>query len=162
MPVIPLIDSHDKKEIYNHIEEQLKKLVHEETDFIANLANFSSLLGLLLEDINWTGFYLLKEEELVLGPFYGKPAVSRIAIGDGVCGSAILNETNHVVPKVCDFPGHITCDIVSQSEIVIRFFNKDALLGVLDIDSPSLNRFDAVDEKRLTRLLKILVNASVI
>ncbi|HKL42766.1 MAG TPA: GAF domain-containing protein [Clostridia bacterium] len=162
MPVIPLIDSHDKVEIYDHIEEQLEKLVHEETDFVANLANFSSLLGLLLEDINWAGFYLLKEDELVLGPFYGKPAVSRIAIGDGVCGSAIKNETNHVVPKVCDFPGHITCDIVSQSEIVIRVFNEDNLLGVLDIDSPSLNRFDSVDEERLTRLLDILVNASVI
>ena len=162
MPVIPLIDSHDKVEIYDHIEEQLEKLVHEETDFVANLANFSSLLGLLLEDINWAGFYLLKEDELVLGPFYGKPAVSRIAIGDGVCGSAIKNETNYVVPKVCDFPGHITCDIVSQSEIVIRVFNEDNLLGVLDIDSPSLNRFDSVDEERLTRLLDILVNASVI
>jgi len=162
MPVIPLIDSNDKNEIYDHIDEQLKILVAEERDYIANLANFSSLLGMLLKDINWVGFYLFKGDELVLGPFYGKPAVSRIAIGDGVCGSAILNKTNHVVPKVCDFPGHITCDIVSQSEIVIRFFKGDTLLGVLDIDSPSLNRFDEEDEKRLSQLLEILVAASMI
>lgn len=162
MPVIPLIDSDDKNEIYDHIEKQLKILLTEESDYIANLANFSSLLGLLLKDINWAGFYLFKDNSLVLGPFYGKPAVSRIAIGDGVCGSAVANETNHVVPKVCDFPGHITCDIVSQSEIVIRFFKEDKLLGVLDIDSPSLNRFDELDEKRLTNLLGILVKESVI
>lgn len=160
MPVIPIIKSDDKVEIYEHITIQLEKLVKDETDYIANLSNFSSLLGMFLKDINWAGFYLLKEGELVLGPFYGKPAVSRITIGDGVCGSAIKNETNHIVPNVCEFPGHITCDIVSRSEIVLRFFKGDTLLGVLDIDSPELNRFDEVDEKHLLGLLEIIAKAS--
>lgn len=160
MPVIPRIDSNDPNEIYDHIEAQLDLLIENETDFIANLANFSSLLGLLLKDINWAGFYLLKNDNLILGPFYGKPAVSRIDIGKGVCGSAIKNETNHIVPNVCEFPGHITCDIVSKSEIVIRFFNDDILLGVLDIDSPIEKRFNELDEKRLTILLNKIVNKS--
>jgi GAF domain-containing protein len=160
MPYIPILDSNNKIEIYDHIEKNLDLLVEFEIDFIANLSNFSALLGLLLKDINWAGFYLLKNNELVLGPFYGKPAVSRIEIGKGVCGSAIRNKTNYIVPNVCEFPGHISCDIISKSEIVIRMFKDDLLLGVLDIDSPILNRFDKVDEERLLGLLNKLVESS--
>lgn len=162
MPYIPEIESNDKVEIYEHILKHLKTLVIDETDFIANLSNTSAMLGNHLPDINWAGFYLLKTDQLVLGPFWGRPAVTRIAIGDGVCGTAIKEAKNQVVPKVCDFPGHITCDILSQSEIVILFYKEDRLLGVLDIDSPSVDRFDTTDEKYLMKLLTLISTHSQI
>jgi GAF domain-containing protein len=160
MAFVSMTDINDKGEIYNNIEKNLCSLLKEETDFIANLSNFSALIGFLLKEINWAGFYLLKNNELVLGPFFGKPAVSRIKIGDGVCGSAIKHNKNYIVPNVCEFPGHITCDIISRSEIIIQIVKDDVVLGVLDIDSPILNRFDKVDEERLTILLNILIKSS--
>lgn len=160
MAEIPVIESNNKVEVYDHILKHYKKLVREEKDWIANLANAASILGNHLQDINWAGFYLLKNDELVLGPFYGRPAVSRIKIGNGVCGTAIAEKKNQIVPKVCEFPGHISCDIRSQSEIVLNFYYQKELVGVLDIDSPSINRFDKVDEKYLLELLRVIENAS--
>ncbi|MGM0379111.1 MAG: GAF domain-containing protein [Bacillota bacterium] len=162
MPYIKKIETNDTDELYNYIEKQLDNLIKDENDFISNLANFSSLLGLLLKDINWAGFYLLKNNKLKLGPFYGQPAVSTIEIGNGVCGTAIKENQNQIVKNVCKFPGHISCDIRSKSEIVILLKNNNKTLGVLDIDSPLLDRFSKKDEKYLEKMLNKLLDVSEI
>src|SRR5215210_8355116 len=146
-----------KGEVYAELAAQLRALVAGEDDFIANAANFSSLLFHTLPDLNWSGFYLLKGGELVLGPFQGKPACVRIALGSGVCGTAAASRRTVVVENVHEFPGHIACDSASNSEVVVPLLKGDELLGVLDLDSPSLGRFDAEDAKGLGELVGIFL-----
>jgi GAF domain-containing protein len=146
-----------KSMLYAGLVAQLRSLLKGEYDFIANAANFSALLYHSLPDVNWTGFYFLHEQHLVLGPFQGKPACVRIPVGKGVCGVAAAQCETIIVPNVHEFPGHIACDIASNSEIVVPMFDGERLLGVLDLDSPSLGRFDDQDAEGLNELVTILV-----
>ena len=148
-----------KKELYVQLAEQARSLLAGERDFIANAANFSSLLYHSLPDVNWVGFYLLKEGELVVGPFQGKPACIRIAIGKGVCGTAAERRQTVLVDNVHDFPGHIACDSESRSEIVVPMVEGERLLGVLDVDSPLLARFTEEDAEGLNKLVEIFVSS---
>ena len=138
-----------KHELYQELLSQARGLLHDEHDLIANAANFSALLYHALPDVNWVGFYFLKGGELVVGPFQGKPACVRIAMGKGVCGTAAVKRESIVVPDVNRFPGHIFCDGASLSEIVVPLAKNGELLGVLDIDSPKLARFDEEDRMGL-------------
>lgn len=156
MQDIKKIDTTDKKKFYNYLNMKLTGLICEEPDWLANLSNASALLWLLLDDINWAGFYLHKNGELVLGPFQGKPACTHIAIGKGVCGTAARDEATQVVKDVHQFPGHIACDSASNSEIVVPILKDGILVGVLDIDSPILNRFDEEDAHHFERFVEIL------
>ncbi|QPQ29627.1 GAF domain-containing protein [Lysinibacillus sp. JNUCC 51] len=144
-------------EQYNTLAKQLDALLTGESDRIANLSNASALLNLFLPNINWVGFYVLQGEELVLGPFQGLPACVRIPIGRGVCGTAVKKEETIVVKDVHDFPGHIACDAASQSEIVIPLIKEGQVIGVLDIDSPTVNRFSMEDQKGLELFVKTLL-----
>ena len=145
-----------KPALYGALSKSLESLLEGETDALANLANASGLLADALERINWCGFYVLRGEELVLGPFQGKPACVRIALGKGVCGTAAQRRETLVVPDVNAFPGHIACDAASRSEIVVPFRSGGALRGVLDVDSPETGRFDDEDRKGLEELVRIL------
>lgn len=151
--------STDKKKCYQLIHSQLKSLIENETCPLPNLANASALLNMTLTDINWVGFYILKNDELILGPFQGKPACIRIPAGRGVCGTAVLEGKPQVVPNVHEFPGHIACDSESNSEIVIPIFSKNCIVGVLDIDSPLYDRFDRTDLEGLEEVVRILADA---
>ena len=151
------IDFTDKAAGYRELEQQLRALLHGERDFIANCANTGALLWQMLPDLNWAGFYRLMDGQLVLGPFQGKPACVRIQLGQGVCGTAAAARKTVLVPNVHEFPGHIACDADSKSEIVVPIIKHGALLGVLDLDSPRLNRFDAVDQAGLEELVAVLV-----
>jgi len=152
------VSSNDKPALYAELVQQLRSLIATEPDRIANLANASALLFSLLPDLNWAGFYLLKDGELVVGPFQGKPACVRIAVGKGVCGTAALRRTTVVVPDVHEFPGHIACDTDSNSEIVVPIISTAGeLLGVLDLDSPLKARFDAADKQGLERFVATLL-----
>jgi L-methionine (R)-S-oxide reductase len=148
----------DKPQLYAELASTLHALIDGESDWIANLANASALLYQSLPDLNWAGFYLLKEGELVVGPFQGKPACVRIAIGKGVCGTAAARRETIIVPNVHDFPGHIACDSASNSEIVVPMIRHDSLIGVLDLDSPKTERFDAADREGLERFVATLLN----
>ena len=147
----------NKGELYAELAAQLRALVEGEDDFIANAANFSSLLFHTLPDLNWAGFYLLKGGELVLGPFQGRPACVRIPLGGGVCGTAAEARRTVVVPNVHEFPGHIACDAASNSEVVVPLIKGGELLGVLDLDSPNLGRFDEEDAKGLEELVRVFL-----
>ena len=149
-----------KSALYTLLDQQLAALFAGERDFVANAANASSLLFHLLPQINWTGFYLLKNDELVLGPFQGKPACVRIPLGKGVCGTAASRREPVVVPNVHEFPGHIACDAASNAEIVIPLLAKNRLLGVLDLDSPVAGRFDDHDLAGLQRVVDRLLHSS--
>jgi GAF domain-containing protein len=138
-----------KDEFYRELNGSLRAMLAGEGDWLAGLANASALLYLAMEGINWAGFYLLKGDELVLGPFQGKPACVRIEVGRGVCGAAAKERRTVVVEDVRRFPGHIACDSNSRSEIVVPLRLGDRLLGVLDIDSPSTGRFDQEDARGL-------------
>ena len=146
-----------KSQLYAELVDALRALTIGESDWIANLANASSLVYHTLPDLNWAGFYLLKGDELVVGPFQGKPACVRIAIGRGVCGTAAARREAILVPNVHEFPGHIACDSASNSEIVVPMIRHGALLGVLDLDSPKLERFDREDREGLEKFVKVLV-----
>jgi len=146
-----------KGDSYANLVVQLRSLLKGEYDFIANAANFSSLVYNALPDVNWAGFYLLRDDELVLGPFQGKPACVRIPLGKGVCGFAAKQCETVLVPNVTEFPGHIACDPASKSEIVIPLFDGERVLGVLDLDSTSLARFDDQDAEGLNELVTVLV-----
>ena len=146
-----------KTELYTNLQLQLRSLLEGERDFIANAANFSSLLYHSLPDLNWAGLYLHKGGELVLGPFQGQPACVRIAIGKGVCGTAAEQHQTILVDNVHEFPGHIACDSASNSEIVVPLIAHDELLGVLDLDSPSFARFDDEDARGLNELAEIFI-----
>lgn len=141
---------------YPIVIKQLEALIEDESDTIANLSNASALLNQFLDNINWVGFYIWKEDELVLGPFQGLPACVRIKSGRGVCGTAFQDKETQVVPDVHAFPGHIACDAASQSEIVVPIFKDGEVYGVLDIDSPSKDRFDDVDKKYLEEFVRTL------
>ena len=151
--------SHEKSELYANLAAQLRSLLEGERDFIANAANFSALLYHSLPDLNWAGFYLLKDGELVLGPFQGKPACVRIALGKGVCGTAAAQRQTILVDNVHDFPGHIACDSASNSEIVVPIIKHEHLIGVVDLDSPSFGRFDEEDARGLNELVEIFVDS---
>src|SRR6476646_7471004 len=146
-----------KGENYASLVIQLRALLKGEYDFIANIANFSSLVFNSLPDVNWAGFYLLQDHELVLGPFQGKPACVRIPLGKGVCGFAAKQGETVIVPNVHEFPGHIACDSASNSEIVIPLFDGERVLGVFDVDSPTLKRFDDQDAEGLNEMVTVLV-----
>lgn len=145
-----------KKEQYELVMKQLRSLLEGEPNRIANLSNASALLNVFFDRINWVGFYLLEQDELVLGPFQGLPACVRIPIGKGVCGTAAKELKTIRVPDVHQFPGHIACDAASRSEIVVPMIKNGELLGVLDIDSPELDRFDEEDEKYLEQFVQVL------
>jgi len=142
---------------YNTLAKQLDALLTGETDRIANLSNASALLNQFLPNINWVGFYLLQQDELVLGPFQGLPACVRIPIGRGVCGTAVSQKETLVVKDVHAFPGHIACDAASQSEIVIPLMQQDQVIGVLDIDSPIKDRFSVEDQAGLEHFVQTLM-----
>ena len=139
---------------------QLRSLLEGERDFIANAANFAALLYHSVPDLNWAGLYLRKGNELVLGPFQGQPACVRIPIGKGVCGTAAEQRQTILVDNVHEFPGHIACDSASNSEIVVPLIAQENLIGVLDLDSPSLARFDDEDAKGLNELAEIFLEGS--
>ncbi|MEZ8823757.1 GAF domain-containing protein [Vibrio amylolyticus] len=143
-----------KIEHYHRLTKQAVGLLESESDLVANLSNLSALLNMELEDLNWVGFYLLKGKELVLGPFQGKPACVRIPMGRGVCGTAADTNTVQRIYDVHQFSGHIACDAASNSELVIPFSVNGELVGVLDIDSPTIGRFSEIDEEGLTFLMK--------
>lgn len=146
----------NKKILYNLVNLQLKGLIDQVPHKIANLANASALLGQALKDINWVGFYLLEDNQLILGPFQGRPACIEIPVGNGVCGTAVLNDEVMLVKNVHEFPGHIACDSASNSEIVLPIHANGKIVGVLDIDSPLLARFDEDDKNGLSEFVKIL------
>lgn len=149
-----------KPEIYRELLSQARGLFEGERDPIANAANLAALIGLGLEDLNWSGFYFRKSDELVLGPFQGKPACVRIALGKGVCGTAAAKRETVMVPDVRAFPGHIACDAASRSEIVVPLVRGPDLLGVLDLDAPIPNRFDDEDRKGIEALAALWIAAS--
>jgi L-methionine (R)-S-oxide reductase len=157
-------DFRDKESDYRQLAEELTSLLAGEQDLIANAANTVAFVFDALPDLNWAGFYFLRGEppnnELVVGPFQGKPACVRIALGKGVCGTAAATRTTIVVPDVHEFPGHIACDAASRSEIVIPLIKAQQLFGVLDLDSPRLARFDEADRRGLERLAAIFVAAA--
>src|SRR5712691_10611745 len=146
-----------KSDLYDQLGLQLSSLLAGERDLVANAANFAALLFHSLPDLNWAGFYFVKNRELVLGPFQGKPACMRIAFGRGVCGTAAAQCATTIVPNVHEFPGHIACDLESKSEIVVPLMKDESFIGVLDLDSPMLARFDEADAAGLETLLKILL-----
>jgi len=152
--------STSKSELYDQLAAQLSSLLAGERDLIANAANFSSLVFHSLPDLNWAGFYFLKNDELVLGPFQGKPACVRIAVGQGVCGAAARSCVTTIVPDVHEFPGHIACDSASNSEIVVPLMKGERLIGVFDLDSPIVGRFDEEDGIGLNRLVSVLIESS--
>ena len=145
----------DREEQYKSLVPQIKALLTGETDLIANLANISAALK---EQFNffWVGFYLIKDNELVLGPFQGPVACTRIGHGRGVCGAAWAKEETLIVANVDEFPGHIACSSLSRSEIVLPFYIDNKLAGVLDVDSESLNDFSQIDEKYLQEILALI------
>ncbi|WP_186248206.1 GAF domain-containing protein [Burkholderia gladioli] len=147
-----------KSELYETLVAQARSLIESETDLVANAANFSSLVYNSLEGLNWAGFYLFDGAELVVGPFQGKPACVRIPLGKGVCGTAARTRETQVVRDVHEFPGHIACDSASQSEIVVPLVADDgALIGVWDVDSPELARFDDEDRRGMEALCRVFV-----
>ncbi len=146
----------NKTELYSLLCRQLAALTEGETESIPNLANASALLWMALKDVNWAGFYLMKNGELLLGPFQGRPACIHIPVGRGVCGAAAAEGRTQRVDDVHQFPGHIACDSASNSEIVIPIRNGDEIVGVLDIDSPVFSRFDSRDQEGLEEFIRIL------
>jgi GAF domain-containing protein len=139
---------------YNLLESQLVALIGDETDALANASNFVALLYNAMNDVNWLGIYVLRGDVLVLGPFQGKPACVRITIGDGVCGTAAATLDTQRVPDVHAFPGHIVCDADSRSELVVPLLVDNELVGVLDIDSPTVDRFSATDQTGIESLCR--------
>jgi L-methionine (R)-S-oxide reductase len=152
--------SHDKSHAsndYNDLAAELAGLIAGEPDPIANLANMAALIFERLPDLNWAGFYLMKGGELVLGPFQGKPACLRIGIGKGVCGSAVARRQSILVEDVHEFPGHIACDAASRSELVVPLIAADRVVGVLDLDSPSVGRFSDGDRQGCEALVAVMM-----
>ncbi|HML10800.1 MAG TPA: GAF domain-containing protein [Stellaceae bacterium] len=146
-----------KAELYRDLAAQLASLIEGESDRIANAANMAALVYHGLPDLNWAGFYFTRGAELVLGPFQGQPACVRIPWGNGVCGAAASRAETVLVPDVHDFPGHIACDPVSRSELVVPLVEDGRVTGVLDLDSPSLARFDAEDQAGCEHLVRVFL-----
>ena len=146
-----------KKELYDELAARLRALIEDETDAVANMANCAALIFNSVPRLNWVGFYLLKAGELVLGPFQGRTACVHIALGRGVCGTAAEKRTTLRIADVTEFPDHIACDSASRSEIVVPLLTDDShLIGVLDVDSPELDRFDDEDETGLRQIAGII------
>ncbi|MDP4089060.1 MAG: GAF domain-containing protein [Bacillota bacterium] len=144
------------EERYKYMTLMVGGQLKTEKDLIANLSNISAVLNSGLEDINWVGFYLMKDGELVLGPFQGLPACNRIKVGEGVCGNAVKFRKTLRIENVHEFDGHIACDSASNSEIVIPLIKADSVIGVLDIDSPLYSRFSEVDQKKLSSIVSLI------
>lgn len=149
-----------KEEKLRLLNQKLRALIKGEKDWLANLANAAALLYNELEEINWAGFYLYRNNQLILGPFQGLPACIRIDLGRGVCGSAAADRKTYLVPDVHQFSGHIVCDEASESELVVPMLDGDRLIGVMDIDSPVKERFDRLDQKYLEEFVGILIEGS--
>jgi GAF domain-containing protein len=149
-----------KTEFYQDLAAQLTALLGDERNRIANAANMSAFLFMCVPDLNWAGFYFMEDGGLIVGPFQGKPACVRIAVGDGVCGTAAKERRTILVENVHEFPGHIACDAGSESELVVPLFKNGEIIGVLDLDSPRLSRFDAEDRAGMEKLAAIFVAAS--
>ena len=147
----------EKATLYRDLAAQLGSLIEGEPDRIANAANMAALVYHSLPDLNWAGFYFTQGNELVLGPFQGQPACVRIAWGNGVCGTAAARGASVLVPDVHEFPGHIACDPVSQSELVVPLIEDGRVTGVLDLDSPKCARFDAEDQAGCEHLVKVFL-----
>ncbi|MDU7695411.1 MAG: GAF domain-containing protein [Staphylococcus sp.] len=145
-----------KETNYNLLGKQLASLIEDETNLIAILSNTSALLNDNLDQINWVGFYLIENNELILGPFQGHPACVHISIGKGVCGTAVANNQTQLVDDVNTFPGHIACDANSKSEIVVPIHVDNEIIGVLDIDAPITQRFSKGDQQGLEEIVSIL------
>ncbi len=145
-----------KEKNYELVQKQLTALIEDETNRIANLSNAAALLNQFLDEINWVGFYLYEEDQLILGPFQGLPACVRIPMGRGVCGTSAATRKTLRIEDVHQFPGHIACDAASRSEIVIPLMQEGHLIGVLDIDSPITDRFDEIDQQGLEKFAEIL------
>jgi L-methionine (R)-S-oxide reductase len=157
------LSGESKADFYRDLNKQLGGLLAGERDLIANTANFSSLVYLLLPDLNWAGFYFLRGNDLVLGPFQGKPACVRIPVHPsprGVCGNAAFHRKTFVVENVHEFPGHIACDSASNAEIVVPIVHGEKLIGVLDLDSPTLKRFDEEDRAGLEMMVATLLSGT--
>ena len=148
-----------KQELYNRMNRQIQSILEDCELPLTAMSNTCAILYSELPDLNWAGFYLMHRGELVLGPFQGKVACMKIAVGKGVCGTAVSTEAVQLVPDVHQFPGHIACDSASQSEIVIPLFVNGKIFGVLDIDSPKINRFDEDDQNGLLETCSILIGA---
>ncbi len=148
-----------KPEQYGQLLAQARALVHGERDRIANAANLSALVYHALPDLNWAGFYFFDGTELVVGPFQGLPACVRIPLSKGVCGAAASTRTTQRIEDVDAFPGHIACDSASRSELVVPLFQGETLIGVFDLDSPLLARFDAEDQAGLEAIAAVFVEA---
>ena len=148
--------SENVEENYKLMVQTVKAYLHGEPNVIANLANASSIINEYVKDINWAGFYLMVEGELVLGPFQGKPACIRIPVGRGVCGTTVEKKETIIVEDVHAFPGHIACDSASNSEIVIPIMKDGEVFGVLDVDSPIFNRFSSIEKQYLEAVVAII------
>jgi len=145
--------------VYEDLQRSVAGVLAGESDLIANTANFAALVYHALPDLNWAGIYFLRGEELVLGPFQGKPACVRIAMGRGVCGTAARRRESVLVSDVHEFPGHIVCDVASRSELVVPLIDGERLIGVFDLDSPLPGRFNAADQAGIEAAVRLLVKA---
>jgi len=150
--------SGSQDEMYDELIRQTKGLLEGERDLVANAANLSALIWQMVPGLNWAGFYLMKRGELVLGPFQGKPACVRIAVGKGVCGAAVARGATMLVEDVHAFPGHIACDSASNAELVVPLIRNGIVLGVLDLDSPTVGRFDARDQAGFEEIVSLFVS----
>ncbi len=151
-----LLKEKDDEKNYKLMHEVIKLTLKEESNIIANLSNISSIINFYMKDLNWVGFYIKYEEELILGPFQGKPACIRIKNGKGVCGTASLEKRTVLVENVHQFEGHIACDGETNSEIVIPIFKNDEVYGVIDVDSPKLNRFTNLEKDYLEKIADLI------
>ena len=145
-----------KQQQYAQLAQQVKAIVAGEQDLIANMANISAILYWALDNVNWVGFYIIKKEQLVLGPFHGQPACIRIPIGKGVCGTAVSKNTIQLIDDVHQFSGHIACDAASNSEIVLPIYQNNKIIAVLDLDSTVIARFDLDDKSGLSQIIGLL------
>jgi len=150
------IEFQTKKQMYDFMAVRLKAYLEEAPDWCSALGNASALFNALLKDLNWAGFYLMKDQELLLGPFQGKPACVRIALGKGVCGTAALQKTTQLVPDVHAFEGHIACDSASNSELVVPVLYQNNTVAVIDLDSPLFSRFDEEDARGFEKIATLL------
>ncbi|MBC7795128.1 MAG: GAF domain-containing protein [Clostridia bacterium] len=154
--MLPQAISNDRSEQYRKLADQLRGLLGEERDPVANAANMAAFLMMMLPDLNWVGFYFMHgKDELIVGPFQGKPACVRIPVGKGVCGTAVAKRASQVVDDVHAFAGHIACDAGSASELVVPIFDSATVVGVLDFDSPTKGRFDQWDRAGAEALVEI-------
>jgi L-methionine (R)-S-oxide reductase len=153
---VPALDASDVETFYESLARQLEALLGDETDPVANLANAAALIWHTVPQLNWAGFYLMRDGELVLGPFQGKPACVRIGVGAGVCGTAVATDATIRVEDVHEFPGHIACDDASRSELVVPLRVDGRVFGVLDLDSPLPGRFSPLDQEGCERLVQVL------